>query len=146
MPGTNGRPPKHGGPFALSDPTTWPTPHLTTTTQTTRYGIATATCWDRLHPRPTHRAAWLDHQGDLPILEGTLIRLQVERLPGSAEPRPVWLWSSCTGLTTNQADLLWQAFLRRFDPDSRGVVYATRQPGVLGLRLATAQLISGYVG
>ncbi|MER5323897.1 transposase [Streptosporangium roseum] len=41
-PGTNGRPPKHGGPFALGDATTWPTPHVTTTT---RYGMATATCW-----------------------------------------------------------------------------------------------------
>ncbi|KWX01483.1 hypothetical protein LI90_2515 [Carbonactinospora thermoautotrophica] len=25
----------------------------------------TATAWDRLHPRLTHRAAWLDHPGDL---------------------------------------------------------------------------------
>ncbi|MBB4936066.1 hypothetical protein FHR32_000371 [Streptosporangium album] len=115
LPGTNGRPAKHGGPFALGDATTWPSPHIVTTTETTRYGTATATCWDRLHPRLTHRAAWLDHQGELPILEGSLIRLQVERLPGNNEPKPVWLWSSHTGLTADQVDRLWQAFLRRFD-------------------------------
>ncbi|WP_240197369.1 NF041680 family putative transposase, partial [Nonomuraea lactucae] len=115
LPGTNGRPPKHGGPFALSDATTWPAPHITTTTDTTRYGTATAAAWDRLHPRLTRRAAWLDHQGELPILEGTLIRLQVERLSGSNEPKPVWLWSSRTGLTAEQVDRLWQTFLRRFD-------------------------------
>ncbi|MGW4801419.1 NF041680 family putative transposase, partial [Nonomuraea sp. NPDC004297] len=66
-------------------------------------------------PRLTHRAAWLDHQGELPILEGTLIRLQAERLPGNGEPKPVWLWSSRTGLTAGQVDRLWRAFLRRFD-------------------------------
>src|SRR3954447_1390344 len=78
LPGTNGRPPKHGGEFALANPATWPAPHTTTTTQTTRYGTAAAMSWDRLHPRLTHRAAWLDHDGPLPIIEGTLIRLQVD--------------------------------------------------------------------
>lgn len=40
-----------------------------------RYGIAVACAWDRVHPRLTHRAAWLDHDGNLPVIEGTLIRL-----------------------------------------------------------------------
>ncbi|MEU3169640.1 hypothetical protein [Streptosporangium sp. NPDC006930] len=51
----------------------------------------------------------------MPIIEGTLIRLAVERLPGDAHPRPVWLWSSALGLSAARIDLLWQAFLRRFD-------------------------------
>jgi DDE superfamily endonuclease len=110
-----GRPPKHGGEFALADQATWPEPQLTTTTPTTRYGTAVATAWDRLHPRLTHRAAWLDHQGELPVIEGTLIRLQVDRLPGDRDPKPVWLWSSATGATAAHLDRLWQAFLRRFD-------------------------------
>ncbi|WP_433237295.1 hypothetical protein ACQPYK_28605 [Streptosporangium sp. CA-135522] len=50
-----------------------------------------------------------------PILEGSPIRLQVERLPGDNEPKPVWLWSSHTGLTAEQVDRLWQVFPRRFD-------------------------------
>jgi hypothetical protein len=113
--GTNGRPPKHGGEFALADPATWPAPYVTTTTRTTRYGTAVAMSWDRLHPRLTHRAAWLDHDGALPILEGTLIRLHVDHIPGTGEPKPVWLWSSRTSARPDHVDLLWQAFLRRFD-------------------------------
>ncbi|MEV4117230.1 NF041680 family putative transposase [Nonomuraea sp. NPDC049695] len=110
-----GRPPKHGGEFRFADPATWHTPDQATSTQTTRYGTAIATAWDRLHHRLTRRAAWIDHDGELPIIEGTLIRLTVQRLPGDASPKPVWLWSSATGLPAAQIDLLWQAFLRRFD-------------------------------
>jgi hypothetical protein len=115
LPGTNGRPPKHGPEFALDNPATWPEPQHTTTTATTRYGTAKASSWDRLHPRLTHRTCWFDHQGELPVIEGTLIRLQVEHLPGDHDPKPVWLWSSATGATAAAVDRLWQAFLRRFD-------------------------------
>ena len=45
-----------------------------------------------MHPRLARRGAWLDHPGELPIIEGTLIRLQVEHLPGDRAPKPVWLW------------------------------------------------------
>ena len=61
---------------------------MTTTTETTRYGTAVAQAWDRLHPRLTHRSAWLDHDGPLPVIEGTLIRLQVDHLPGDRDPKP----------------------------------------------------------
>ena len=74
-----------------------------------------AAAWDRVHPRLTHRAAWLDHDGELPVIEGTLIRLQVDHLPGDRDPKPVWLWSSRTGAAPADVDRLWQAFLRRFD-------------------------------
>jgi hypothetical protein len=114
-PGTTGRPPKHGPEFALDKPATWPEPAHTTITDTTRYGTATATSWDRLHPRLTHRGCWLDHNGDLPVIEGTLIRLQVEHLPGDRDPKPVWLWSSTTGATAADINRCWQSFLRRFD-------------------------------
>jgi len=114
-PGTRGRPRKHGGELALSDPATWPAPQTATSTLTSRYGLAVAAAWDRVHPRLTHRCAWLDHDGPLPVIEGTLIRLQVDHLPGDRAPKPVWLWSSATGATPEQVDRLWQAFLRRFD-------------------------------
>jgi hypothetical protein len=114
-PGRQGRPRRHGSGFALADPATWPQPAVTTTTRTTRYGTAAARAWDRLHPRLTHRSAWLDHDGDLPVIEGTLIRLQVDHLPGDRDPKPVWLWSSRTGASPDDTDRLWQAFLRRFD-------------------------------
>jgi DDE superfamily endonuclease len=113
--GTNGRPPRHGPEFALADPATWPVPPVTATTDTTRYGTAVAQAWDRLHPRLTHRSAWLDHDGPLPVIEGTVIRLQVDHLPGDRHPKPVWLWCPVTGAGAGEVTRLWQAFLRRFD-------------------------------
>jgi hypothetical protein len=110
-----GRPPLHGSEFRMKDESTWGEPAHTTATGTSRYGTATASCWDRLHHRLTRRAAWLEHPGDLPIIDGTLIRLQVEHLPGERDPKPVWLWSSASGITAAHLDQLWQAFLRRFD-------------------------------
>jgi len=108
-------PPKHGSEFALAKPATWPEPAHTTSTETERYGTAVALAWDRLHPRLTHRTCWLEHDGKLPVIEGTLIRLEVEHLPGERDPRPVWLWASMTGTDTATVDRLWQAYLRRFD-------------------------------
>jgi DDE superfamily endonuclease len=114
-PGQGGRRPKHGDEFALARSGTWPEPQHSTSTNTTRYGTATAAGWDRLHPKLTHRTCWLDHAGDLPVVEGTLIRLQVEHLPGERDAKPVWLWASLIGAGAWQIDRLWQAYLRRFD-------------------------------
>src|SRR5512135_861547 len=114
-PHTMGRPRKHGGELALADPATWPGAQVTTSTVTSRYGTAVAAAWDRVHPRLTRRAAWLDHDGPLPVIEGTLIRLQVDHLPGDRDPKPVWLWSSRAGAAPAEVDRCWQAFLRRFD-------------------------------
>lgn len=115
--GTVGRPCRHGGEFVFGDPATWGEPDVNTVTATGLYGTATARAWHRLHPRLTRRAAWADCE-ELPILEGTVIRLDVERLPSGATAKPVWLWWS-TGTTQDPdpaiVDLLWQAFLRRFD-------------------------------
>lgn len=63
----------------------------------------------------TLRAAWLDHDDELPLLEGTVIRLAVEKLPSGGVNRPVWLWWSRTGASTEDVDRCWQVFLRRFD-------------------------------
>ena len=52
------------GELALSHPEAWPDPQITTSTATSRYGTAAAAAWDRVHPRLTHRAAWLDHDGE----------------------------------------------------------------------------------
>jgi hypothetical protein len=114
-PGTMGRPRRHGGEFVFGDPATWGTPDITTHTGTRLYGPATARAWNRLHPRLTHRTAWTGHAGKLPILEGTLVRLEVDRLPSGAIPKPVWLWHSHVDLDAGIVDVLWQAFLRRFD-------------------------------
>ncbi|GAA3084563.1 hypothetical protein GCM10010449_05410 [Streptomyces rectiviolaceus] len=110
-----GRPPKHGSEFRFAKPDTWPEPALTTATDTVNYGKAEARAWDRVHPRLTHRSAWLEHDGELPIVEGALVRLKVEYLSKDREAPPVWLWSSKTGAAPADVDLWWQVFFRRFD-------------------------------
>ncbi|MDJ0466804.1 hypothetical protein QMK30_36235 [Streptomyces sp. H27-C3] len=52
------------------------------------YGKATAQAWDRLHPRLTRRAAWLGYAAELPIISGTVIRLEVEHLLSGGAPKP----------------------------------------------------------
>ena len=115
-PGTNGRPRKHGRELALSDPAAWPDPQITTSTVTARYGTAGAAAWDRVHPRLTHRAAWLDHDGDLPVIEGTLIRLRSITCPATGIPSrcgfgghgPAPRLSTWTGAGSRScADLTW---------------------------------------
>lgn len=81
-----------------------------TGTDTRLYGKATAQAWDRLHPRLTRRAAWLDHGGPLPVIESTVIRLVVEKLPSGGVNKPVWLWWSRTDATEADIDLCWQSF------------------------------------
>jgi hypothetical protein len=113
--GRAGRPALHGPEFKFADSGTWPAPAVLTAADTARYGRAVAKSWDRLHPRLVRRSAWAGHDGDLPIVEGTVIRLEVDRLPGDRTPDPVWLWWSGTGAVPEQVDRLWQSFLRRFD-------------------------------
>ena len=112
---TGGRRPRHGAVFKLADPLTWPAPAVTTVTGTARYGTATAMAWGRLHQRLAGRCGWQDHDGDLPVIEGTLIRLAVDHLPGQRDAGPLWLWSSRAGAAGDEVDRTWQAFLRRFD-------------------------------
>jgi hypothetical protein len=114
-PGTNGRPVRHGAAFRLAGKQPWPAPAVTTVTQTTRYGSAAALAWGRLHQRLAARAGWENHDGELPVIEGTLIRLQVDHLPGDRSPGPLWLWSSRAGTSAAEVNRAWQAFLRRFD-------------------------------
>jgi hypothetical protein len=99
---TGGRRPRHGHKLVFSDPATWPEPAAATRTQTSRYGAAEAMAWE-------------DHEGELPVVEGTLIHLEVDHLPGQRNADPVWLWSSRAGTTEEEVNRAWQAFLRRFD-------------------------------
>ncbi len=115
-PPQGGRPPKHGKEFRFAKPDTWGELDAATVQVTDRYGTARAMAWDRIHPRLTTRSAWIDHTGELPVIEGTLIRLEVDRLPGGHAPLPVWLWSSATGLLGKDVDLHWQALERPAEP------------------------------
>ncbi len=110
-----GRPRKHGGALTFARPDSWHEPEVTTATDTTRYGKAEARAWDRMHQRLQKRGPWLDHQGEIPLIHGTLIRLKVDHLPGDRDAKPLWLWSSAVGIDTGHLDRIWRTFLRRFD-------------------------------
>ncbi|MFH9355546.1 transposase [Kitasatospora sp. NPDC017646] len=110
-----GKPRSHGARFALADPTTWRDPDTDTEHTTRRYGTARIRAWHRLHPRIWRRSAWSDHQGQLPIVEGTLIRLDVDHLPSGGTPKPVSLGYSHPTPSDDDTDTAWHAFLRRFD-------------------------------
>jgi hypothetical protein len=112
---TKGRPPRHGARLKLNDRSTWPAPDHETTNTTERYGTARTVTFERMHQRVTARAGWEQHPGQLPVIEGTLLQLTVDRLPGDRDPKPVWLWSSTTATTSADIDHWWAMYLRRFD-------------------------------
>jgi hypothetical protein len=113
--GQVGRPARHGPAIDLDEPAGHPASCVSTVTETARYGQAFADAWDRAHQKLQRRAGWAEHHGQLPTVEGTLIRLVVDRLPGDRNPKPVWLWCSAVDLHQSDVDRLWQSYLRRFD-------------------------------
>jgi hypothetical protein len=115
QPGQLGRPVRHGRELKLSDDAACPRPDVHTTAQTSRYGPAHARAWHRMHPKLKARGAWAGHQGDLPVIEGTLIKLTVDHLPHDHHPKPVWLWTFRPDADPAEVNRCWQAFLRRFD-------------------------------
>lgn len=113
---TKGRPPRHGDRLVLRDHTTHPSGALRTVNHTIRYGQAEAVAFARMHPRLDARSGWHRHDGPLPIIEGTVIGLEVERLPGERDPKPVWLWASePVPADAAEVDHWWSLYLRRFD-------------------------------
>jgi DDE superfamily endonuclease len=115
VPGQPGRSRRHGPMMDLDKPATHPGADVSTMTGTDRYGTAFADAFDAAHQQLQRRGAWKDHDGELPVVAGTLVRLRVDRLPGDRTPEPMWLWSSATGLDAAGVDRLWQTYLRRFD-------------------------------
>jgi hypothetical protein len=110
-----GRPGRHGPAMRLDDPATWPGPEQAVTSMHERYGQVAVTAWSRYHPQLQRRAGWAGHPGRLPIVEGTLIHVKVDRLPGDRTPKPVWLWHSHPQAADLDVLRLFHAFLRRFD-------------------------------
>jgi hypothetical protein len=112
-PGAGGRPRRHGAKFAFADPATWPTPTATLHTTDQQYGTVTVHAWAGLHPKQ-HRHPGHGSGGPRPIVRGTILRVQVERIPAKTRPPKVlWLWWAGPG----QPDLerAWRAYTRRFD-------------------------------
>jgi hypothetical protein len=111
--GSTGRPRRHGAKFNLADPATWPAPTATHLVVDDQYGTVTVAAWRGLHPKQ-QRHPGHGTRGPRPIVRGTIIRVQVERVPARTRPPKVlWLWWSGPG--TCDLDLAWRAYVRRFD-------------------------------
>lgn len=121
-PAPTGRHPRHGHKMKCSEPSTWPEPSAEWTCQDAGgYGkVRVRASWAKLHPKVRNHAG-RGSRGPLPIVVGTLVLVEVERLPRGAsrrEPRVVWLWwhgGPEPGITPELLDLLWRAYARRFD-------------------------------
>jgi hypothetical protein len=113
--GGPGRQPRHGPRMKLNDPDTWPEADATSRVDTARYGTAVIDSYARRHQRLAADGAWAGHQGEYPIIAGTLLRVRVEHLPGDRSPKPLWLWSSVPEAGEQHLAGLFFAFCRRFD-------------------------------
>jgi hypothetical protein len=75
-----GRPRRHGAKLDTSNPATWPSPSATHTEDDGQYGTVAVQAWAGLHPKqqlhPTRGT-----KRPRPIARGTLIRVQVQRIP-----------------------------------------------------------------
>ena len=112
-PGKTGRPRRHGAKFNCADPTTWPAPTATLHTVDDQYGTVTVMAWSGLHPKQ-QRHPGHGSRGPRPIVRGTIIRVAVERVPAKTRPPKVlWLWWA--GPCGLDLDLVWRAYIRRFD-------------------------------
>ena len=112
-----GRPRRHGPKMKCSDPSTWPEPSAEHHCEDAAYGSVRVRSWAELHPKVCNHAA-KGSRGPLPIVVGTLILVEVERLPRGErrrEPRVLWLWWHGPDGTAPDLDLIWRSYVRRFD-------------------------------
>jgi DDE superfamily endonuclease len=112
--GERGRPARHGKRFVLADETTWTPPDDEVILADPSYGQVRVRAWRGLHQK-LHSRGRRKGASELPIVAGTVIRVDVEHLPkptGRAD-KTLWLFWSGPG----QADLerSFRAYLRRFD-------------------------------
>lgn len=113
---TRGRAPRHGEKLVLRDPATRPDPECASSHTLDRYGTVEAKAFGRMHPKIESRGWVRDRQGPLPLIEGTVVNLKVEHLPGNRNPKPLWLWVSKPVPDDGQEmDHWWSMYLRRFD-------------------------------
>ena len=107
-----GRRRRHGAKFVCDDPTTWPEPADQWTTTDKRYGSVHVQAWSGLHAVPQNHAKRGTRQAR-PIVRGTLIRIEVERLPKpTKQPEPLWLW--WWGSEPPKLEEIWCVYIARF--------------------------------
>jgi len=80
-----------------------------------QYGTVTVQAWAGLHPKQ-HRHPGHGSGKPRPIVRGTILRVQVERIPAKTRPPKVlWLWWAGPAGCPLDLELAWRAYARRFD-------------------------------
>lgn len=110
-----GRPRRHGRTIKLNDPTTLTRPDRVVELHSPRYGHVRLSAWDHHHRSLRREGYWTNHDGPLPIVTGTVIRVEIEHLSPNGNPptRPMWLWHA--GPTDLPLETIFSAYQRRFD-------------------------------
>ena len=112
-PGRVGRPRRHGAKLDTDDPSSWPAPTAVHASADGQFGTVVVAAWEGLHPKPQLHPTRGTKQ-PRPIVRGTLVRVQVSRIPARTRPPKVlWLWWQGPG--TPDLEVLWRAYVRRFD-------------------------------
>jgi len=109
-----GRPRRHGPKFACKDERTWWAPSAEHTEAHAQYGRVRVRAWAGVHAKIQHRSIPGRRRRTWPILHGTLVLVEVERLPRQTRiPQRLWLWWRGPG----EPDLavIWRAYVHRFD-------------------------------
>jgi len=112
-----GRPRRHGPKMKCNDPSTWPEPSAEHACEDAGYGSVRVRAWTELHPKVQNHEG-RGSRGPLPIVVGTLVLVEVERLPrgeSRRKPRVLWLWWHGPEGTAPDLDLIWRSYVRRFD-------------------------------
>jgi hypothetical protein len=108
-----GRPRRHGDKFDLKDPASWPEPTSEHRCESDDYGSVGVRCWTGLHPK-TRRISERYGCERAPVVRGSVVLVEVGKLPRETrKPKKLWLWFSGDG--EPDLDLLWRAYVRRFD-------------------------------
>jgi hypothetical protein len=110
-----GRPPRHGRKLDCKDPETWPAPSAEHHCKAPGYGSVRVRAWAGLHPK-TQDHPTRGTRRPRPIVRGTLVLVEVTHLPRlTRNPRALWLWWAGGDSGDPDLDLLWRAYVRRFD-------------------------------
>ena len=116
-PAHTGRPRRHGPKMKCKDPSTWPEPSAEYACEDAGYGAVRVRAWAKMHPKVcAHEGR--GSRGPLPIVVGTLVLVEVERLPRGErrrKPRVLWLWWHGPEGEAPNLELIWRSYVRRFD-------------------------------
>jgi DDE superfamily endonuclease len=131
IPGRPGRPRKHGSGadrFECKNPATWGSPDQELSLHDDRYGQVSVMSWSGLHPKLFCRGRFAGF-AEPPVIKCHLIRVTVTRLPnGRKVPGPLWLWRAGPGAP--DLDLIWRAYLHRFDIEHTYLPARQEHPGL----------------